>query len=228
MAAVRPRHNRFEAKVRIPLAHRAAHDGREFLYRTLTSTSRKVAQVEADAWEAGLRVQWAEREGLEQNALASLRALYDQTRRAATQGQFIVYTPGEDPAEAGIDYEIERIAEATPPDEEASPVNAAKLAALNDARMELAGQTPAIRKEFEPSFSQLAADYIKLWKTQTGLKETNTEQQKKATFALFAGYWQDRPIRDLGRPDAARFRDPSGPCGRQAQRCRCRQGSRAL
>ena len=207
MAAVRPRHNRFEAKVRVPLAHRQHHDGREFLYRTLTATSRKVAQVEADAWEAGLRVQWAELDGIEKDALANLRSVYQQTLRAAADGKFVVHTPGEDPLEAGIDYAIERIAEATFDDAEPTPVDEARLAALNDARALLAGKKPPIRKEFEPSFSQLAADHMKLWRTRTGLKDTNTAQQKEATFALFAGYWQDRPIRDLGRPDAARFMD---------------------
>jgi integrase len=207
MASIRARHNRFEAKVRVPLSHRKDHGDREFLYLTLTATSRKVAQIEADAWEAGLRVQWAQQEGLAQDALANLRRVYERTLAAATSGRFIVERAGDDPLEAGIDYEIERIAEATPEDEDPTPVNGAKLAALNDARVVLAGQNPPVRREFEPSFSQLASDYMKLWKTQTGLKEANTEQQKKATFHLFTGYWQDRPIRHISKPDAARFMD---------------------
>jgi integrase len=207
MATVRARHNRFEAKVRVPLMRRKDHEGREFLYLTLTASSRKVAQIEADAWEAGLRVQWAERDGLAETALANLRYVYERTLRSATKGDHLVHMSGEDPLEAGIDYEIAKIADATPEDEEPGPVDEAKLAALHDARLIVWGKKPAIRKEFEPPFSQLAADYMKLWKTKTGLKETNTEQQKNATFALFAGYWQDRPIRDLGKPDAARFMD---------------------
>lgn len=49
MAAIRPRHNRFEAKVRIPLPHRQHHDGREFLYRTLISA--KATMTEVGPWE---------------------------------------------------------------------------------------------------------------------------------------------------------------------------------
>jgi integrase len=208
LASLRARHNRFEAKVRIPTSVRAAYDGREFLYRTLTSTSRKVAQVEADAWEAGLRVDWASREGLAQDARASLRRVYEETLEAAAAGRFQVHRPGEDPVDAGIDYELEKLAEAGDPDElEPSGEVAAKLAALNDARIALLGRKPAVRPEFEPSFTQLANDYMKLWKTQSGLKDSNTEQQKRATFSLFAGYWQDRTIRGVGRPDAARFMD---------------------
>lgn len=207
MAAIRPRHNRFEAKVRVPLAHRQHHDGREFLYRTLKGTSRKLAQIEADQWENALRVQWVEREGVSQDARATLRRVYEDTLQAASSGRFQVHTPGQEPVDAGIDYEIEKIADATPPEEEPSPEAAAKLAALHDARTTILGQKPDVRHEFEPSFSQLAADYMKLWKTQTGLKESNTEQQKRATFALLAGYWRDKPIRGIGRPDAARFMD---------------------
>ncbi|WP_028966365.1 tyrosine-type recombinase/integrase [Sphingomonas phyllosphaerae] len=207
MAAIRPRHNRFEAKVRIPLAHRPHHDDREFLYRTLKATSRKLAQIEADQWENALRVQWAEREGLAQDARSTLRRVYEDTLQAAAAGRFQVHTIGQEPVDAGIDYEIEKIAEATPHEEEPSPEAAARLAALHDARTTLLGRKPDVRHEFEPSFSQLASDYMKLWKTQTGLKESNTEQQKRATFALFAGYWRDKPIRGIGRPDAARFMD---------------------
>jgi integrase len=43
---------------------------------------------------------------------------------------------------------------------------------------------------------------------QSGLKSgTNTEQQKRATFALFGGYWRNRSLRDVTRADAARFMD---------------------
>jgi integrase len=208
MASLRARHNRFEAKVRIPTALRAAHDGREFLYRTLTSTARKVAQVEADAWEAGLRVEWASREGMTQDVRANLRRVYEETLRAAAAGKFQVHMAGEDPVDAGIDYEIAKIAEASPNnDDDPSPEDTARLAALHDARIAALGRKPDVRHEFEPSFSQLANDYMKLWKTQSGLKESNTEQQKRATFALFAGYWKDKPMRGIERPDAARFMD---------------------
>ncbi|MDF2638376.1 MAG: Phage integrase family protein [Novosphingobium lindaniclasticum] len=209
MASLRARHNRFEAKVRIPAAQQANYEGREFLYRTLKATSRKVAQVEANAWEAALRVDWAEYPSSSAgDPREDLRRVYADTLQAATAGRFQVHRPGEDPLDAGIDYELEKLAEAGDPDElEPSGEVAAKLAALNDARVAILGHKPAVRPEFEPSFTQLANDYMKLWKTQTGLKDSNTEQQKRATFSLFAGYWQDRAIRGIGRPDAARFMD---------------------
>ncbi len=63
------------------------------------------------------------------------------------------------------------------------------------------------RRELEPSFSELAASYVELWATQSGLKESNTRQQKEATFRLFAGYCGDQPIRTIKRADAAGFMD---------------------
>ncbi len=207
MASLRARHNRFEAKVRIPAAQQANYEGRSFLYRTLSATSRKVAQVEANAWEAGLRVEWAGREGMAQDAQESLRRVYEETLQAASAGRFKVHRDGEDPVEAGIDYEIDKIADGIGPEEEPSVEDAARLTALSDARTALVGQEVPLRPQFEPSLTSLSNDYMKLWKTRTGLKESNTEQQKRATFALFAGYWQDRPIRGVSRPDAARFMD---------------------
>lgn len=207
MASIKARHNRFAAKVRVPAAILKAHGGSAFLYRTLTATNRKVAQVEADAWEAALRVEWAEREGQGSVDRAHLRRVYEQTFREALQGAFRVDTPGVDPIEAGLDYEVERIAEAIPPDADPAPADGARLAALNDARATLEGRSIAPRRDLEPSFTELAGDYVRWWKAQTGLKPSNTEQQKRATFGLFAGYWNDRPIRDVRKPDAAMFMD---------------------
>lgn len=57
-------------------------------------------------------------------------------------------------------------------------------------------------------FSQVVADYMHLWKAarQTG-KDTNTEQQKLATFRLFGSYWADRPLRQLTPEAVAAFYD---------------------
>lgn len=63
------------------------------------------------------------------------------------------------------------------------------------------------RAEYEPPFSEVAKEYVNDWKRQKGLKPSNTEQQKKATFALFAGFWVDRPIRGIRETDAVAFHD---------------------
>ena len=55
MATLRTRHNKFEAKVYVPIESREAEGGRKLVYRTLTSRDRKTAKVEADAWEASLK-----------------------------------------------------------------------------------------------------------------------------------------------------------------------------
>ena len=63
------------------------------------------------------------------------------------------------------------------------------------------------RREFESSFRELADEFLKLWRTGHGLKETNTEQQKIATFDLFGGFWGAHPIRDVRKENAAAFVD---------------------
>jgi hypothetical protein len=60
----------------------------------------------------------------------------------------------------------------------------------------------------ELPFSQLVEQFMKLWNAdKSGDKETNTEQQKRATFKLFGGFWNDKPIRGVTDKDAAEFRD---------------------
>lgn len=57
-------------------------------------------------------------------------------------------------------------------------------------------------------FSDLADLFMKHWLAgRSGGKETNTEQQKRATFRLFAGFFDDKPIRNVCPEDAARFFD---------------------
>lgn len=59
----------------------------------------------------------------------------------------------------------------------------------------------------EPPFSEVAADFMRQWKATAGRKASNTEQQKEATYRLFSGFWDDRPIRGITDSDAARFHD---------------------
>ncbi|WP_440977853.1 DUF6538 domain-containing protein [Sphingomonas pseudosanguinis] len=57
-------------------------------------------------------------------------------------------------------------------------------------------------------FSQLTEAFLRQWKaSKPGGKITNTEQQKRATFRLFEGFWNDAPIRGVNHTHAAAFRD---------------------
>ncbi|WP_342724271.1 DUF6538 domain-containing protein [Sphingomonas palmae] len=58
------------------------------------------------------------------------------------------------------------------------------------------------------SFSELAEAFMRQWLAgRGGTKETNTEPQKRATFRLFSGFFDDRPIREVRPEDAATFFD---------------------
>jgi integrase len=201
MAALKRRHNKWEARVRVPKAVVDREGGSAFRYRTLKSGDRRAAQAEAAHWEAGLRAEWAAIAGHDSPAVSSIRAIYERTRaEAATFG-------GDDAVLRGIDEAINRLAEEVG-DGEVSPPQAARLAGLEDAAKDLQRLPVGPRTELEPAFSELADDYVRWWKAQGGLKgNTNTEQQKRATFHLFGGYWRDRPLRGVTRADAARFMD---------------------
>lgn len=207
MASLQNRHNKWRAKVRIPKALRGRHGGQEFLQKTLSALDKPSARAEAEAWEAGLRAEWAALTPNSTTSGESLRRIYEDGRRAALMGEYVLLTDTEDdPVELGIDHEIEKIAEQAERDRLTEAAEA-RLAGLQDALKELQGRKVKPRRELEPSFSELAKEYVELWATQGGLKESNTRQQKEATFRLFAGYHKDQPIRSVTRAGAAGFMD---------------------
>lgn len=57
-------------------------------------------------------------------------------------------------------------------------------------------------------FAALVDRFMKQWlAARHGGKDTNTEQQKRATFRLFGGFFDDQPIRRVRHEDAANFFD---------------------
>ncbi|RVT93429.1 tyrosine-type recombinase/integrase [Sphingomonas crocodyli] len=206
MATLKAHRQRWQAKVRIPIEHRAAYDGREFLYRHLATSDRRVAKVEADAWEATLRLEWQAKVGGLDDKPKGLRQVYNDLRRRAAAGEFRMEIRDEDPVIAGIDYELEKLGDIVG-ERDYTPTEAARNMALNDARRELHGQRVKKRPELEPTFSEVCDDFMALWRSQRHLKETNTEQQKLATFKLFEGFWGDKPLRGVRQPDASAFHD---------------------
>jgi hypothetical protein len=111
MATLRTRHNKFEAKVYVPIEARDAEAGRILLYRTLTSRDRRTAMVEANAWEASLKIKWYGMTAPADALKVDLRKIYEHTRQEAEKGEFKVYIDDEDPVLNGITFELEKIAE---------------------------------------------------------------------------------------------------------------------
>lgn len=208
MAALKARHNKWEARVRIPQALRHEHGGKELLYKTLAAGDRRAAKLEAAAWEVALKAEWATRGQTSSASPATLRHLYDTFRALAGDGSLSAHgVPGAyDELTAGIDLVVDRMAEEVG-ERELSPEEQAKLWALNDAKASRMGRKVPRRKELELTFREVADEHLKLWRIAPGRKTTNTEQQKVATFDLFASYFGDRPIRDVGRADASAFVD---------------------
>ncbi len=209
MAAIKQRYNKWEAKVRVPVEHREGMGGKEYLYRTLQATDRKGARLEATAWEVGLRAEWATRSASTDNPVQVLRDLYETIRNLAADHAYRVKSdsPEEgDEVAAGIALEIDRMADEIG-ERDLTDREQAKLWALQDAQAQRLGKLVKPRAALEPTFREVAEEHLKMWRIAPGRKVTNTEQQKVATFDLFAAYFGDRPIRQVGRGDAAAFAD---------------------
>lgn len=207
MASLQNRGNKWRAKVRIPVPLRDQYENREHLYRTLTALDKPSAKAEAEVWEAGLRSEWNAARPAPMNTPADLRRIYEDGRRAAARGQYVVDMDiDEEPEVIGIDFEIDKIEEDSK-GRELSKAEEARLAALNDAKLEVRGRAVPRRKEYEPRFSEMAKQFLDLWATQHGLKASNTRPQKEATFRLFGGFIGDKHLGDVKRAEVAAFMD---------------------
>lgn len=210
MAALKRRHNRWEAKVRVPKAVADEVD-KSFVYRTIATADKRTAQAEADAWEALLRAEWAEKQGHSSPALRAFRSVYARVREQAERGEFLLFESQDEvhpvePELAGVDHEIEKLAE-TAEVRELSEEERGRLAALQDASLVMVGRAVPRRDELELPFSEVATQYMIQWRTQQGLKPSNTDQQKLATFRLFQSFWKDAPMRGIREKDAVTFHD---------------------
>lgn len=207
MASIKAHRLRWKATVRIPKALEAHYGGRKFLYRSLPTSDRKAAQLEADAWEVALRLDWAVLQGNAAPDRASLREMYANFLQRAEGGEFEVHVDGEDdPITAGVRHEIDRMADAIG-ERDLTDTEATRLAALQDAITRRQGRKVKRREELEMTFRELAAEHLRLWKLTPGLKDTHTGQQKAATFELFASYFGERPLREVRRADGSAFVD---------------------
>jgi integrase len=112
----------------------------------------------------------------------------------------------EEPEIIGIDFEIDKIADAAE-GRDLSAQEEARLAALNDAKDDRRGREVPRRREYEPTFSEMAKQYLDLWATQHGLKASNTGPQKEATFRLFGGFIGDKRFSQVKRGEVAEFMD---------------------
>ncbi len=208
MAALKQRHNKFEARVRIPASLKGEYGGKDLLYRTLAATDRRSAKLEAAAWELSLKAEWATRAAPAGPATVSLRNVYETFRSMAGDERFRLTGDPDafDEVTAGIGYELEQMADEIGP-ADLTVEQQAKVWALQDAIAEREGRAVQKRPALELTFRELAHEHLRLWRIAPGRKETNTEQQKEATFNLFASFFGERPIRQVKRADASTFVD---------------------
>lgn len=85
-------------------------------------------------------------------------------------------------------------------------LSAKPSSAMLDRADALASESADMRHNV--AFSDLTEAFMRQWRAgMAGGKNTNTAQQKLATFRLFGGFWQNNPIRDVKAKDAAEFYD---------------------
>lgn len=206
--ALQRRHNKWRAKVRIPAHLQEAHGGKQYLQKTMTALDRPSARLEAKAWEVTIRAQWATQTPGQSTPKRILRELHETIMDLALNGTLNVEgRPEDDPRELGAEIALEKIEDRTQ-GRDLTPEEEVEVAALQDALQEIRrNERPAPRRELEQSFSETAAEFVEQWARQKGLKQSNTKQQKEATYRLFAGFIKDRPLRDIRRADAAAFMD---------------------
>lgn len=213
--AIKLRGKRFWYQHWIPTHLQASYGGRTHIDRNLETSDAKVAAVRAAAVRAELMAEFADKRAASVGDPSEVRRLYLATLERATAGAYQVsglvdgpYGAAEpmDPVAAGIDFQIERMADAIG-EAEPSPADESKLAALQDAAALRLGRKPKPRPEYEPAFSEVATEHMCQWRAEAGRKASNTSQQKEATFALFAGFWEDKPIRNVRQQDGAAFFD---------------------
>ncbi|MEH6715450.1 hypothetical protein [Parasphingorhabdus flavimaris] len=150
MAALALRHNRYWAKIRIPRELHADYDGKQFLYHNTRTGDKRLAKVEADAWESMLRLEWAQKVDGPEPEKASLRAAYQRTRELAETGEYQVEMKGEpDSTALGIELELERFADKREAGR-ITELDEYKLAGLQDALRGRRGQKLPKRLELEP------------------------------------------------------------------------------
>lgn len=206
--ALQRRHNKWRAKLRIPAHLQEAHGGKQYLQKTMTALDRPSAQLEAKAWEVTIKAQWAAQTPGQSTPKRILRELHETIMDLALGGSLNVQgNPGDDPRELGAEFALEKIEDRSQ-GRDLTPEEEVEVAALQDALQEIRrGERPAPRRELEQSFSEAAAEFVEQWARQKGLKQSNTKQQKEATYRLFAGFIKDRPLREVRRADAAAFMD---------------------
>ena len=144
MAALRLHRQRWQTKVRIPKALRASYGDREYLYRHLATSDRRKAQAEADAWEAALRLEWQAKAHDKEATPRVLRQLYEELKQRAAAGAFEVELADEDPIEAGIEWELDKLADAIG-ERELEPAEEIQVAALQDAKRQRQGKRAPFR-----------------------------------------------------------------------------------
>jgi integrase len=221
---VKKRKKSYYLNLPIPVAIRYRYGGKAKLEDTLRTSDEKVAEAKALEIAGRLKLEALQEQGNPQAQDALLRLAYQDARREVLSGErrltgyTLTLDDGReveiDPVEEAIEAELDQIREdqwnrADPDDPHARPVSTpiedARAAGLMDGLRELQGERPMERHRFEPPFTETAREWLEEWQRSPGRKAANTAGQYQATIDAFGDWWDNKPIRAIGRGDAANY-----------------------
>ncbi|TRW15129.1 DUF6538 domain-containing protein [Glacieibacterium frigidum] len=202
------RDGRFSLRKTVPAALRQAYGGLAVVEKKLETANRNVANERAAIIRAMLKSEFAARLRGETSIAEPLREIYEAALLADGLAQLSRHAGAVDPAQARpVDggaalFDQPLAAQCST---SAKSAGQGRRSSQKD-RSDRHGRTAQSCRS-DPDFADVAESFMRQWKAKAGRKATNTENQKRATYRLFQGFWANEPIRAIGSTDAARFYD---------------------
>lgn len=193
-------------------SHLQSHYGKKRIEETLGTRDEKLAEAKAKKRAGELKLEFMALEGSPEACELLARAEYRKNSKAVERGALdVADAPEGDPAGFGAELAMDAIIEKRGRkfDEDGDPIlsdiERAEVEGLIDGLLKRSGKEPKHRDRYEPSFKELAEEWIKSWENSRDRRPSNTASQYRSGIRVFSDYWGDRPIREVTEPDAAQF-----------------------
>lgn len=196
----------------IPADLRHHFDGKARIEQTLSTRDERLAQAKADQLAGEYKLKFMALEGSPDAQQALQRSTYEKRVGEVVGGQLVAEGgPEDDPTALGVELAAESIIErrGRTYDHEGDPVlsdvEEAELRGLLDGLRKLQGKPPKHRDRYEPTFKEVADEWMTSWKASRERRPSNTASQYNSGIRVFADHWGKRPIREVTERDAAEF-----------------------
>lgn len=193
-------------------AHLQTHYGKRRIEETLGTRDEKLAEAKAAKRAGELKLEFMALEGRPDAREVLSRAQYEGNVKDVTSGVLdIPDDPYHDPAGFGVEVALDKVIDKRGRrfDEDGDPIlteaEQAEVDGLMDGLRVFRGKEPRLRERYEPSFKELAQEWITSWEHSRDRRASNTASQYRSGIRVFGDYWGNRSIREVTEPDAAKF-----------------------